>query len=76
MTFKLKLVYSLKNVISETLKLLRSTEKNITKIKNGENISKLEVTEVILVYWILVNNGFLNIQLCIPMLKTNQLGSD
>ena len=50
MTFKLKLVYSLKNVISETLKLLRSTGKNITKIKNGENISKLEVTEVILVY--------------------------
>lgn len=76
MTFKLKLVYSLKNVISETLKLLRSTGKNITKIKNGENISKLEVTEVILVYWILVNNGFLNIQLCIPMLQTNQLGSD
>lgn len=50
MTFKLKLVYSLKNVISETLKLLRSTGKNIIKIKNGENISKLEVTEVILVY--------------------------
>ena len=38
------------------MKLLESTEKKITKDKNGENMSHIEVTEVVLVHCDIVNN--------------------
>ena len=38
------------------MKLLGSTEKNITKDKNGENVSHLEITEVVLLHCNTVNN--------------------
>ena len=38
------------------MKLLGSTESKITKDKNGENVSRLEITELLLVHCNVVNN--------------------
>ena len=38
------------------MKLLRSTENKITKDKNGENVQHLEITEVVLIHYNIVNN--------------------
>ena len=40
------------------MKLLGSTENNITKDKNSENVSHLEITEVLLVHCNFVNNDY------------------
>ena len=40
------------------MKLLVSTENKITKDKNGENLSHLEIAEVVLVHCNIVNNGY------------------
>ena len=40
------------------MKVLGSTESKITKDKNGENVSHLEITEVVLVHCNLVNNDY------------------
>ena len=40
------------------MKLLESTTSKITKYKNGENVSHLEITEVILVHCNVVNNNY------------------
>ena len=40
------------------MKLLGSTENEITEDKNGENVPHLEITEVVLVYCIIVNNDY------------------
>ena len=40
------------------MKLLRSTENKITKDKDGENVPHLEIIEVVLVHWIIVNNDY------------------
>ena len=39
------------------MKSLGSTKRKITKDKNGENVPHLEITEVVLVYCNIVNNG-------------------
>ena len=54
-TFKIKNGYSL---MSETMKLLGSTENKITKDKNGENVPHLEITEVVLVHCDIANNDY------------------
>ena len=56
--FKIKNGYSLELLTSETMKLLGSTENEITKDKNGENFPNLEITEVALVRCNIVNNGY------------------
>ena len=38
--------------------LLGSTEIKVTKDKNGENLLHLEITEVVLVHYNLVNNDY------------------
>ena len=38
--------------------LLGSTKNKITKDKNGENVPHLEITEVVLVYYNIVNNDY------------------
>ena len=38
--------------------LLGSTENKITKDKNGENVPHLEITEVVLVHFDIVNNDY------------------
>ena len=50
--------YSIELLIPETIKLLGSTENKITKDKNGENVPHLEITEVVLVHFNIVNNDY------------------
>ena len=57
-TFKIKNGYSLELLSSETMKLLGSTENEITKDKNGEDVPHLEITEVALVHCNIVNNDY------------------
>ena len=57
-TFKIKDGYYLERLTPETIKSLRSTESKITKDKNGENMSHLEVVELVLVHCNLVNNDY------------------
>ena len=40
------------------MKLLGSTKSKITKNENGENVPYLEITEVVLINCIVVNNSF------------------
>ena len=42
----------------ETMKLLGSTEIEINKDRNGENVPHLEITKVLLVYCNIVNNDY------------------
>ena len=42
----------------ETMKLLGSTKSKINKDKNGENLYRLEITEVVLVHCNIVNNDY------------------
>ena len=56
--FKIKDGYTLELLTSETMKLLGSTENKITKDKNGENVPHLEITEVVLVHFNIVNNDY------------------
>ena len=48
-TFKIKTGYYLELLTPETMKLLWSTENELTKDKNSDNVSYLEITEVLLV---------------------------
>ena len=57
-TFKIKSGYYLELLTPEAIKLLGSTESKVTKDKNGENVSHLEVVELVLVHCNLVNNDY------------------
>ena len=57
-TFKIKNGYSLELLSSEKMKLLGSTENEITNDKNGENVPHLEITEIALVHCNIVNNDY------------------
>ena len=56
--FKIKNGYSLELLRPETMKLLGSTKNKITKDKNGENVTHLEIKEVVLVHCNIVNNDY------------------
>ena len=55
--FKVKTGYKLELLSAETMKLLRSTKKDVDKDKDGEDVRKLESIEVVLVHCNLVNNS-------------------
>ena len=57
-TFKIKTGYYPELLTPETMELLASTKNRITKDENGENISHLEITEVVLVHCNIVNNDY------------------
>ena len=57
-TFKIKKGYYIELLTPETMKLLGSTESKITKDKNGENVPHLEIAELDLIHWNLVNNNY------------------
>ena len=57
-TFRIKSGYSLELLTPETMKLLGSTESKITEDKNGENVPHLDIVELILVHFNLVNNDY------------------
>ena len=57
-TFRIKNGYSLEFLITETMKLLGRTGNKITKGKNGETVTQLEITGVILVHCNVVNKDY------------------
>ena len=54
--FKIKNGYKLESLTPETTKLLGSANKVVDKNKNGKNVPKLEIVEVVLVHSNLVKN--------------------
>ena len=56
--FKIKDGYKLELHMSGTMKLFDSTRKLMDKIRNGENKLNLEVVELVLVQFNLVNNQY------------------
>ena len=42
----------------ETMKLLGSTKSKIIKDENAENVFHVEITEVVLVHWTIVNTDY------------------
>ena len=56
--FRIKTRYYLELLTPETMKLLGSTKSKITKDKTGENVSHLEITEVVLIHCNIVNNDY------------------
>ena len=57
-TFKIKNGYYLELLTPEIMKLPGSTESKLTKDKNGENVPYLEIAELVLVHYNLVNNYY------------------
>ena len=57
-TFKIKTGYYLELLIPETMELLGSTKIKITKDENGENVPHLEITEVVLIHFNIINNDY------------------
>ena len=57
-TFRIKTGHFLELLTPETMKLLESTKIKITKDENGENMSHLETTEIVLVHCNIVNNNY------------------
>ena len=59
-TFKIKAypAYYLKILTPETMKLLGNIKSKITKDENGENFPHLEITEVVLIHFNVVNNDY------------------
>ena len=57
-TFKIKTGYYLEFLTLETMKLLGNTKSKITKDENCENMSHLEITEVVLINFKIVNNDY------------------
>ena len=54
-TSKIKTGYYFGLLTPETTKLLESAKTKMTKDKNGENVSHLEITEVVLVHYNVVD---------------------
>ena len=57
-TFRIKTGYYLKVLTPETMKLPGSSKSKKTKNDNGENMPHLEITEVVLVHYNIVNNNY------------------
>ena len=57
-TFKIKTGYYLELLMPGTIKLLGSTKSKKTKDKCGENVPHLEITEVILAHFNIVNSDY------------------
>ena len=57
-TFKIKNGYYLQLLTPETMKLLGNTESKIPGEKNGENVSHLEVVELVLIHCNIVHNNY------------------
>ena len=56
--FRIKNGYKLESLTPETMKLLVSTTKDVDEDKNGENVPKLEIVQVVLVHCNLVKNDY------------------
>ena len=56
--YKIKTGYYLELLTPETMKLLGSPKIKIIKDENDENVSYLEITDVVLTHYNLVNNDY------------------
>ena len=56
--FEIEALYKIKLLTLETMRLLRSTKKDVDKDKDGDNVPKLESVEVDLVHSNLVQNDY------------------
>ena len=56
--FTINTGYYLELLTSEKMKLIRSTKSKTTMDENGENVPQLEITEVVLVHFNIVNNDY------------------
>ena len=56
--FKIKAGLYLKILTPKTMELIRSTEIKITKVENSKNLSHLEITEIVLIHYSIVNNNY------------------
>ena len=56
--FKIKTGYYFELLTPKTMKLPGSTKRKITKDKNGEKVPYLEITEVVLIHFNIVNNSY------------------
>ena len=56
-TFEIKAGYYLELLFLETMKILGGTKSKITKNENGEDVTCLEITEVILMHCNVVDNS-------------------
>ena len=56
--FKIKSGFYLELLIPETMNLLGSTKRKITKTENGENLPHLEIMEVLLIHCNIANNSY------------------
>ena len=70
--FKIKTGYYLELLTPETMRLLGSTEKQITKDKNGESVTHLEITEVVLVTLLIMIINRIE-EFCIHLFQINNL---
>ena len=57
-TFKIKAGHYLKILTPKTMELIESTEIKITKVENSKNLSHLEITEIVLIHYSIVNNNY------------------
>ena len=57
-TLKIKTTFYLELLTLEMMKLLGCTKNKITKDKNGENVPRLEITEVVLVHSNIASNDY------------------
>ena len=58
--------------MSEAIKLLGSTKSKINKIKSGENLLHLRVTEVVLIHCNIVNNNYQHISKVLYAFDSNK----
>ena len=73
--FKVKTGYKLELLSPETTKLLGSTKKDADKDRNGEDVSKVESIEVVLVHCNLVNNSYQQAsKVLFPFVSNKQFG--
>ena len=57
-TFTIKAGHYLRHLTHEMMKFLGSTKNKITKNENGKNVLHLEITEVVSVHCVIVNNDY------------------
>ena len=55
------------------MKLLGSTKNKITKDKNDENVPHLEIAEVVVIHWNIVNNDYQQDSRVLYMFVSNKL---
>ena len=72
-TFKIKTGYYLQSLAPETMKFIGSTKSKISKDENYENMPNLEITEVVLIHYKIVNNGYEQHSRVLYTFITNQL---